>query len=147
MHSPPMQLVPAKTLAFTEPSSGAVLFAAPMPCLAQIEACIALEPEAGGQRAEGPVARQHRYLAQCVVLLAPPVLEAGSPLAMARAWGRQRAARRWLRSLQYPQLLDVYRKLMLAVQGIDFDSIEEFERAERAQKKSTQGAPPNPATR
>jgi hypothetical protein len=141
-----MQLAPAKTLAFTDPTTGAVLFSTPMPCLAQIEACLRLEP-ADHKAPEAPVARQRRYLAQCLALLCPAGL---SPLDWPRwlaAYRHRRAARRWLLSLQYPQLLDVYRKLMLAVQGVDFDTVEEFENALAAQKKSTQLAPLNPATR
>lgn len=156
-----MHLAPAKPIVFTDPHSGSVLFSAPTPCLAQIEDCIRLEPDGekhsgvrsqnsgdGGKipEPESAVARQRRMLAQCRVLLCPPVLDAHSPLAWWQAWRHRRRAERFLRGLQYPQLLDLYRKLMLAVQGVDFDTVEEFERALEAQKKSTRTAPPNPAT-
>ena len=150
-----MQLVAAKILTFTDAATGAVVFSAPVPCLSQIEACIALEPvgpakvvggHVPGLEEEGPVARQRRYLAQCLALVCPPAPSAWALRALAAAWLHRRRARRWLRSLQYPQLLDVYRKLMLAVQGVDFDTLEEFERALEAQKKSTPAAPPNPET-
>lgn len=153
-----MHLLPSKILTFTDATTGAVIFSAPMPCLAQIEACIRLEPASapqGGASAgaahdgagESSIARQRRFFAQCLVLLCPPVTTPWHLPTVVAAWRHRRRARAWLRSLQYPQLLDVYRKLMLAVQGVDFETLEDFERALEAQKKSTPAAPTDPATR
>lgn len=142
-----MRIAPSKSLTFNDHDTGAVLFSAPMPCLAQIEACVRLEPAVAEDAAKEPaVARQRRMYDQCLVLLCPPVFDEYAPLAWVRAWRHRRRATRWLRRLQYPQMLDLYRKLMLAVQGVDFETLEDFERALDAQKKSTQGAPLNPAT-
>lgn len=140
-----MQIAPAKTLTFTHPTSGEILFSAPEPTLAQVEACIRLEP-AAPEQGQGSVERQRRMFAQCVELLCPPLFSPDAPFACLAAWRRRRAARRWLRSLQYAQLVDLYRKLMLAVQGVDFESLEEFERALAAQKKSTDTARQSPVT-
>ena len=133
-----MHLAPARILTFTDAATGAEIFSTPMPTLAQIEACIRLDaptPEAGA--AEAPLARHRRYVEQLLALVVPAELPADAPLRTER--------RAFLRSLQYPQLIDLYRKLMLPVQGIDFDTIEEFERALDAQKKSTPTPDPSPA--
>ncbi len=150
-----MHLAPAKILQFTDAATGAIVFSSPVPCLAQIEACIRLEPpgpakviggHVPGLPEEGAIARQRRYLAQCLALLCPPVTRAWHPPSWLAAWRHRRRAKAWLLSLQYPQLLDVYRKLMLAVQGVDFETVEEFEKALEAQKKSTPVAEPTAAT-
>ena len=112
-----MHLAPARILTFTDAATGAEIFSTPMPTLAQIEACIRLDaptPEAGA--AEAPLARHRRYVEQLLALVVPAELPADAPLRTER--------RAFLRSLQYPQLIDLYRKLMLPVQGIDFDTIE-----------------------
>lgn len=140
-----MQLAPPRILDFTDAATGAVIVSCPMPSLVQIEACIRLDaatPEDAS--VENAITRHRRYVAQCVVLLTPAPASRLSFLAWWRYLASRRQRRAWLRSLQYPQLLDLYRKLMLSVQGVDFDTLEQFEAALEAQKKSTPTVPLNP---
>lgn len=140
-----MQLAAARTLTFTD-ATGKVIITAPIPNIGQVMDCIALDAPTPKDGAEEPaVARQRRYLAQCLVLLTPPPASRLSLVAWVAYALALRRHRAWLRTLQYPQLIDLYRKLMLCVQGIDFDTVEEFERALEAQKKSTVMTPPSPA--
>lgn len=127
-----MHLAPPRILSFTD-AAGAVVLEFPMPSLAQIEDCVKLDlpsPDA----AEAGVDRHRRMLEQLLVLVSPHGLPAAEREARAG----------FLRSLQYHQLLDLRAKVLLTVQGIDFDTIEEFEAALAAQKKSTPTAPPSP---
>lgn len=135
-----MHLAPPRYMDITD-ATGAVI-AIPMPILAQIEACIRLDAPAAGGLEDAHI-RHKRVINQIValtVLVAPPFWQF-------RAWWCHRKARlariAWLRTLQYHQLLDLHGKLMLWVQGIDFDTQEKFEAALADQKKSTVTAPPS----
>jgi hypothetical protein len=127
-----MHLAPPRYLDITD-AAGAVI-SIPMPILAQIEACIRLDTDTPAVL-DGALGRHQRIVAQLLALTVP--LDAPA---------EDKAAREaWLRTLQYHQLLDLHRKMMLWVQGIDFDSQEQFEAALEAQKKSMPTEPPSPA--
>lgn len=120
-----MQIAPPRLYEFTD-DTGAIIFAFPSPSLDQIEECIKLDVPTP-ETTEDALSRHRRILAQLVVLTVPRDSDEAD----------RDARTAWLRGLQYHQLLDVYRKTMLTVQGIDFETIEEFEHALAAQKKST----------
>lgn len=127
-----MHLPPPRYLDITDAATGNVV-SFPMPILAQIEACIRLDaPEPGA--IEDAHTRHTRIIAQLVALTVP--LDA----APEEKAGRET----WLRTLQYHQLLDLHRKMLLWLQGIDFETQEQFEAALEAQKKSTVIEPPSP---
>ncbi|MFA6962450.1 MAG: hypothetical protein WC205_16970 [Opitutaceae bacterium] len=127
-----MHLASPRYLDITDAATGAVI-SIPMPILAQIEECIRLDtPEAGV--VPDALSQHKRIIAQLVALTVP--------LDAAAALKEERTA--WLRTLQYHQLLDLHRKMMLWVQGIDFETQEQFEAALEAQKKSTPIAPLSP---
>jgi hypothetical protein len=126
-----MQLAPPRYLDITD-AAGAVI-SIPMPVLAQIEECIRLDaPEAGV--VPDALSQHKRIIAQLIELTVPGGIK--NPESAVRE--------AWLRGLQYHQLLDLHRKMMLWVQGIDFETQEQFEAALEAQKKSTVTAPPSP---
>lgn len=130
-----MHLAPPRYLDIKD-ASGAVI-SIPMPVLAQIEECIRLDADAAAV-VENALDRHKRIIAQLVALTVPTTGDV-------EADGLERSTRRaWLAGLQYHQLLDLHRKMMLWVQGIDFDTQEQFEAALEAQKKSTPIAPLNP---
>lgn len=128
-----MHLAPPRYLDITDATTGATI-SIPMPVLAQIEECIRIDTPTAGV-VEDALSRHKRIIAQLVVLTVP--LDAPEPDRETR--------RAWLGSLQYHQLLDLHRKMMLWVQGIDFDTQEQFEAALEAQKKSVPTSPLNPA--
>ncbi|MDF3058015.1 MAG: hypothetical protein K0R17_2230 [Rariglobus sp.] len=132
-----MHLAPPRSLFLTDADTGAPVFECPMPILAQIEDCIRLDTPAEGV-IEDALSRHQRIIAQLLVLTVP---NTGDVAADNLAKSTRTA---WLRSLQYHQLLDLHRKMMLWVQGIDFETQEQFEAALEAQKKSTLSEPLNP---
>lgn len=127
-----MHLPPPRTFDIHD-AAGAVVCSFPMPILAQVEACVRLDLPVPGVM-EDALSRHTRIIAQLLALTVPP----GAP-------GDEQAAREaWLRTLQYHQLLDLHRKVMLWLQGVDFETQEEFEAALVAQKKSTPITPLSP---
>lgn len=126
-----MHLAPPRYLDIIDATGDVISI--PMPVLAQIEACIRLDTDEPAIVQDAHT-RHTRIIAQLVALTVP--LDAAAELKAARD--------AWLRGLQYHQLLDLHRKMMLWVQGIDFETQEQFEAALEAQKKSTPTAPPSP---